>query len=332
MPQRHEAMGCVRELKWIIQHRRGLRQHVLDMRPLQGPTDNWWVLAASLLPVFETLATTFTILQARNMVISQQRHEMEALVGKVCSGIGLRSSLDGSLEGFDPDTIVSNGDWWIARDSICDHMHDQGSWVRDMFEGLGDPAKSKVVHEIGLFALTISVEGSVVLAERDGNNNPLDIEAPPVMPADICKLPTRTFVKDVLDRFRGHIKKYRSEENIDAIEDDHKVLIQAAKNDDAIKKILEGHDEKVFFNDAWDAISSKRRTVRSDSPSCVSSVEGPRPPSRTRARWNRTSPCQVCCKTGVRQSKVPRDGPRRSSCPQSLRSREMATSLTGWRI
>jgi hypothetical protein len=93
--------------------------------------------------VFETLATTFTILQARNMVISQQRHEMEALVGKVCSGIGARSSLGGSMEGFDPDTIVSNGDWWIARDSICDHMHDQGSWVRDMFEGLGDPAKSK---------------------------------------------------------------------------------------------------------------------------------------------------------------------------------------------
>jgi hypothetical protein len=51
--------------------------------PVQAPTDNWWILAASLLPVFEMLATTFTILQARNMVISQQRYEMEALVGKV---------------------------------------------------------------------------------------------------------------------------------------------------------------------------------------------------------------------------------------------------------
>jgi hypothetical protein len=106
------------------------------------------------------------------MVISQQRHEMEALVGKICSGVAARSSLGGSLEGVDPDTIVSNGDWWIARDSICDHMHDQGSWVRDMFEGLDDPAKSRVVHGIGFFALTIIVEGSVVQAERDGNRNP----------------------------------------------------------------------------------------------------------------------------------------------------------------
>jgi hypothetical protein len=136
-------------------------------------------------------------------------------------------------------------------------MHEQGSWVPDMFEGLDDPAKSKVVHEIGLFALTIIVEGSVVQAERDGNSNPLDTEAPPVMPADVCKLPTWTFVKDVLDRFRGHIKKHWSEENIDTIEDDYKELVHAAKNDDAIKKILEGHDEKVFFNDAWDAITSK---------------------------------------------------------------------------
>jgi hypothetical protein len=39
-----------------------------------------------------------------------------------------------------------------------------------------------------------------------------------------------------------------------------------------------------------------------------------------------------CCKTGVRQLTVPRDGPRRRSCPRSLRSREMATSLTVWRI
>jgi hypothetical protein len=97
-------------LKWIIQHRRRLRQHALDKRPVQAPTDNWLFLAASLLPVFETPAATITILQARNMVISQKRHEMEALVGKICSGIGARSSLYGSLAGVDPDTIVSNGD------------------------------------------------------------------------------------------------------------------------------------------------------------------------------------------------------------------------------
>jgi hypothetical protein len=158
------------------------------------------------------------------------------------------------------------------------------------FEGLDDPAKSKVVHEIGLFALTIIVEGSVVQAERDGNNNPLDTEALPVMPADVCKLPTRTFVRDVLDRFRGHIKKHWSEENIDTIEDDHKELVDAAKNDDATKKILESHDEKVFFKNAWDAITSKKADGTIRFAKLRQFCDGSRPPSRTRARWNRTSP------------------------------------------
>jgi hypothetical protein len=145
-----------------------------------------------------------------------------------------------------------------------------------------------------------------VQSERDGNNNPLETEAPPVTPADVCKLPPRTFVKDVMDRFRGHFKKHWSVENIDTIEYDHKELVHAPKYDDAITKILEDHDEKVFFNDAWDAITSKRRTVRSDSPSCVSSVEGSRPPSRTRARWNRTSPSSSTNKTT--------DGPISTRC------------------
>jgi AAA15 family ATPase/GTPase len=77
------------------------------------------------------------------------------------------------------------------------------------------------------------------------------------MQTDVCKLQTRTFVKYVLDRFRGHIKKHWSEENIDTIEDENKELVHATKNGDAIKKILESHDEKVYFNDAWDSITSE---------------------------------------------------------------------------
>jgi hypothetical protein len=94
-----------------------------------------------------------------------------------------------------------------SRDSICDHMHDQGSWVRDMFEGLDDPAKSKVVHEIGLFSLAIIVEGSVVQAERDGNNNPLDTEAPPVMPADLLQIAK----PDVRQRYIGSFPRPHQE-------------------------------------------------------------------------------------------------------------------------
>jgi hypothetical protein len=203
-------------------------------------------------------------LQAVNIVIAQQRDEMTALVANICTGIGARSSLDGSSEGVGPDNVVSNGDWWIARDSIRDHIYDQGSWVRATYEVLVDSAKARVVKEIGMFALTGIVEGFMVQAERDGNNNPLETEAPLVMPADISKLPTRVFISNVLDRFRGHIEKHWSVEAIDEIEDEHKELVNTANNEATIMKTLKAHDNQTFFNDAWDSISSKKtdNTIR----------------------------------------------------------------------
>ena len=89
-------------------------------------------------------------------------------------------------------------------------------------------------------------------AERDGNNNPLGTEAPPVMPAVVSNMPTRTFIKDVLDRFGGHIEKHWSGDNIDKIQDDHKELVHALKNDAVIKS----------------------RTALFDLPACVNSAGG----------------------------------------------------------
>jgi hypothetical protein len=105
-----------------------LRQLVVDKRPVQAPTDNWWIPAASFLPVFETLATTFTVLQARNMVISQEPHERESLVGKFCSGIGARSSLDGLLEGLTraPSCPMGIGGLRVIRFAIICMIRDRG--------------------------------------------------------------------------------------------------------------------------------------------------------------------------------------------------------------
>jgi hypothetical protein len=85
-------------LKCIIQHRRRLRKHVLYKRPVQAPTDNWWILAASLLPVFETLATTHSqycrrIWSFRNSAMkwrrwsaSLQRNRCALIVRRVIGG------------------------------------------------------------------------------------------------------------------------------------------------------------------------------------------------------------------------------------------------------
>jgi hypothetical protein len=47
-----------------------------------------------------------------------------------------------------------------------------------------------------------------VQAERDGNNDGSEDEAPPVIPADAVKLPPVIFVKDMLQPYREHIARF----------------------------------------------------------------------------------------------------------------------------
>jgi hypothetical protein len=67
------------------------------------------------------------------------------------------------------------------------------------------------------------------------------------MPAEIAKMETRTFIKDILDRFRDRIEKYLSPVEIEMIEEDRKELSSAAKLDFVVKNALAQHDEKSFL-------------------------------------------------------------------------------------
>ncbi|KAI9913921.1 hypothetical protein PsorP6_005769 [Peronosclerospora sorghi] len=58
-------------------------------------------------------------------------------------------------------------------------------------------------------------------AERDERNNAGSI-APPVLPAQLVKLRTGTFISDVLDKYRDHIGLYWSAEDVEQVEADHR--------------------------------------------------------------------------------------------------------------
>ncbi|KAI9910764.1 hypothetical protein PsorP6_010466 [Peronosclerospora sorghi] len=54
------------------------------------------------------------------------------------------------------------------------------------------------------------------LAERDERNNTGSI-TPPVLPAQLVKLRTGTFISDVLDKYRAHIGLYWSAEDVEQV-------------------------------------------------------------------------------------------------------------------
>jgi hypothetical protein len=89
--------------------------HNATKRPVQAPSEMWWVIVVAISPLFDRIVITFTKIQARNIVISQQRQEMSKLVVDIAAGLDIHPATDEALEGVDPLTIITRSDWFILK-------------------------------------------------------------------------------------------------------------------------------------------------------------------------------------------------------------------------
>ncbi|KAI9920935.1 hypothetical protein PsorP6_002616 [Peronosclerospora sorghi] len=182
-------------------------QWIEEKRPVSAPSPTWWVMCASVQPLAELCNTTMTILQSHDMILCQQMAEIKSLIGH----------LIGTLRMIYVTFAGNNG----SKHSVREHIYDQGSWARDLFNSLSAEDQSHVLHEVGQYTLQLICGWSDVQAERDERNNAGNI-APPVLPAQLVKLRTGTFISDVLDKYRAHIGLYWSAEGVEQVEADHR--------------------------------------------------------------------------------------------------------------
>ncbi|CAK9255374.1 unnamed protein product [Sphagnum jensenii] len=216
----------------------------------------WWVIAAAISPLFDRIAITFTKIQARNIVISQQRQEMSKLVADIAAGLDIRPATNEALEGVDSLTIITRSNWFILKDSVVMHIQNQGSWVRDLYNALSYTDKQTTLKEITIFGISIVANVSQVQAERDSNNNARELEAPPV------KIRPAAFIQDMLDPYRAHLSKHWSQQHIDDVEKEYRQLRAVYDNEPHVAKAFDQHDENTFFNDAWDVVKGRFSGLR----------------------------------------------------------------------
>jgi hypothetical protein len=147
------AFGSI--LHWLLQNYCQLMIHNAAKCPVQASSKMWWVIAAAISPLFDRIAITFTKIQARNIVISQQRQEMSKLVADIVVGLDIRLATAEALEGVDLLTIITRSDWFILNDYVVMRIQDQGSWVRDLYNALSDTDKQTTLKEIIIFGISI---------------------------------------------------------------------------------------------------------------------------------------------------------------------------------
>jgi hypothetical protein len=173
----------------------------------------------------------------------------------IATGLDIRSTVDVTLiNEIDPSTIIQRDGWIVTKNAIVMHIRDQGSWACNLYNELSDIEKQKTLQEISIFSLSIVADGLQIQAERDSNNNARELEAPLVMPVDLVKMCPGVFINEIVDQYRRHLAKHWSADLIDKAESEHPELLDVYVRKSDVKVALDKHDEKTFFNEAWNCL------------------------------------------------------------------------------
>jgi hypothetical protein len=142
-------------LKWKLEKRRRLMQHIDEQRPVQAPSESWWILSASLSPSFDSCNITMTTIQSKDLVISQQREEIARLIRTISTLMDIRKTQNTSCNALNRGEHVLKERYYIGESSIKEHIHDQGSWVRDRFQKLPNNDQESIITDISNFVLVM---------------------------------------------------------------------------------------------------------------------------------------------------------------------------------
>lgn len=151
----------------------------------------------------------------------------------------------------DPTICFEDGTWFVTTENIVKHIEDQGSAAKAFMLQLQLQQRCNVLHDIAQFAVRLVSGLERVQAERDQDNKPADTSPTPVTPAELVSMRTGDFIRNVIDKFRTHLKMSWSDKDIEKIEHDHINLLKAYRDDPAISAVINRHDHKTSFNTGW---------------------------------------------------------------------------------
>ncbi|KAH9572370.1 hypothetical protein CY35_02G145300, partial [Sphagnum magellanicum] len=218
-----------RILNFYKQYCRSIIAHTLE----KLPSDMWWVITYAVAPVVDEINITFAKLQSQSLLVAQQAEFINALIGMLTAMFCIEvidpnqsDDDDGEIEYMSIELMRIN----VV--GIENHIRNQGSVAGKFFDALNATDQNTVIKEIASYAIMLVTGLTGVKAERDENNQPLDHNAPPIMPQQLVIVRPAKFIQEVLDKYRDRFLKFWTFDECEEIEADHRDLLKMYCDDE----------------------------------------------------------------------------------------------------
>ena len=190
--------------------------------------------------------------------MAQQEEHIEVLIGSLTGLFGIEivdahyvpADINARDDNGSP-TFVTNEMMRTRANEIVTHIRDQSSFAGSCFDRLS-PNERVLVEHIGRYAMNLVTRLMDVKAERDDNNEPLDRDTLPVLPAHLVSLRTSAFIQNVLDPSRAHAAQFWTAEKLDEVENEHREVRSMYESDDVVRKAIDSTTSSTTFDEAWD--------------------------------------------------------------------------------
>jgi len=229
-------------------------------------TSTFWVITAAVAPAIARMNRTFVELQDRSLIISQQRGFLESMMADLVVLFSIkhaRTDAAGMAE-LRVDQLYKEDEWWVEYSSMIEFIEDLGMHANDNWDTLDDEdddtsgTKAHVLRVLCEYAVKTIIALEKMQAERDQNNHAAVLEAPACMPADLARMRPKLFRDDILTPRLAHVQLFFKPDEIASIDQDHRDLVKAYKDEPGVKAVLDSHSHNTKFNDGWNSIGVAR--------------------------------------------------------------------------
>src|SRR5439155_6763020 len=207
---------------------------------------------AGVSAISEQVNITFIKLQERNLLISQQRQELDNLAAIICTQIVVEGPFtEVELNAVNKTTHITYSQWCITRENTINYLFDQGMFIQEIFtDKLSIDQQILVSNTVGKLVMQV-VEGITnIQVERDKSNLPAEDQVPPVLPHELVKLKGRDFTSIVIKHL-SRLKQFWTDDRISKLELQHHELLLLYQHNPSIRSELDKCDYTTFFQSGW---------------------------------------------------------------------------------